>query len=362
MDKWSIGLMSGTSLDGIDAALIKSDGITISEFGPSTTIAYDDAFRERLRRVFGRTSRTDEITKIEEELTLRHGDAVVELLRVAQKQANDIEVVGFHGQTIMHDPLIGRTWQLGDGVLLANKLNIPVVFDFRTNDVLAGGEGAPLAPVYHQALAENLEKPIAFLNIGGVANITIVGDNDQMMAFDTGPGNALIDDLLLKYNGQKMDVDGAMAAAGVADQKVVDAFLNHPYFRQLPPKSLDRDDFSPNLVDHLTIEDGAATLTAMTIEAVRLGIEQMPLQPRKILVCGGGRHNPTMMYLLDQVFDVPVVPVEAKGWDGDGMEAQAFAFMALRNMKNLPISFPNTTNAPRPLEGGVIAFPKEVNV
>ena len=353
MSEWAIGLMSGTSLDGIDAALIKSDGINISEFGNAITINYSDDFRNRLRAIFGQTIKTDEISELEQQLTIYHVAAVKELLKISYMQASDIDVIGFHGQTIFHDPSMDKTWQLGDGALLAKKTNIDVIYDFRSNDVKHGGEGAPLAPIYHLALAEKLQKPLAFINIGGVANITVIDENNGLIAFDTGTGNGLIDDFIFKHTGKKFDEDGKIAAAGKVDYNFVAKFLSHEYFNKTPPKSLDRDQFVIDLPVDISLEDGAATLCAISVAAIKLAVEDIKDKPNEILICGGGRHNKYMMDMLSKSLDIRVYAVEHKGFNGDAIEAQAFAYMALRHQKNLPISFPKTTGVAMPLQGGI---------
>ncbi len=227
-----------------------------------------------------------------------------------------------------------------------------MVADFRSADVAAGGEGAPLAPLYHAALAASLPKPIAILNLGGVGNVTWIGEAGEILAFDTGPGNALIDDWVRRHTGAAADVDGALARAGRASAAHVARFLQHPYFTRLPPKSLDRDDFPDALPDGLSLEDGAATLTEMTAAAVATGCRHFPVPAREWLVCGGGRHNPALMAALARRLGMPVRPVEAVGWNGDALEAQAFAYLAVRSAAGLPLSLPSTTGVPRPMPGG----------
>lgn len=345
----AIGLMSGTSLDGIDAARIDTDGKTIQAFGPSLTLAYDEDFRARLRAVLGGAG---PVAEIERDLTLRHAQAVRALLA---EDGGTVDLVGFHGQTILHRPQERRTWQIGDGALLAQELGVDVVADFRQADVAAGGQGAPLVPLYHAALAGNLDKPLAVLNIGGVANLTSLGSDGSIQAFDTGPGNALLDDWLLAQTGQPFDRDGRLARSGSVDPLALDRFVAHPYFARPGPKSLDRDDFAQlatTLVAGRSPADGAATLAALTIKAVALALRHLPERPRRWLVCGGGRKNPFLMAGLAAELGVPVEPVERQGWDGDALEAQAFGFLAVRALKGLPLTLPTTTGAPRPLSGG----------
>lgn len=354
---WTIGLMSGTSLDGIDAALLKSDGHRVLAFGPRLTLDYDEVFREELRAVLGGEGPVD---TVERTLTLRHAEAVHELLVQAGLAREEIALLGFHGHTILHAPDQGRTWQIGDAALLARETGIDVVADFRSQDVSLGGQGAPFAPLFHAALARDLEKPLAVLNIGGVANVTWIaapaadsgGDEEHLLACDTGPGNALINDWVERRTGYPMDKGGALARAGRIDADALNALLDHAYFGQALPKSLDRDDFDPAPLAALSLEDGAATLTAFTAAAVAAVVPQLPVPPGRWLVTGGGRHNPTMMEQLRKRLAVPVETVEAVGWDGDALEAQAFAYLAVRSRLGLPLSLPGTTGVKQATTGG----------
>jgi len=340
--------MSGTSLDGIDVAVIDTDGERRVAAGPSMTVSYPPEFRERLRGVLGGTS---PVAEVEAELTRLHADAVAAFR--AQHPGAVFDLIGFHGHTILHRPDERRTWQIGDGALLARLTGTDVVADFRGADVLAGGEGAPLAPLYHAALAAARPKPLAVLNIGGVANVTWIGEGaDAIVAFDTGPGNALLDDWVRRHTGALADFDGRLARAGTASAAHVARFLENPYFARRPPKSLDRDDFPDAAPDGLSVADGAATLVEMTSAAVESGLRHLPAAPREWLVCGGGRRNPAIMDALARRFGLPVQPVEAAGWDGDALEAQAFAYLAVRSLRRLPLSLPTTTGVPRPLSGG----------
>ncbi len=356
----ALGLMSGTSLDGVDAALVLTDGQEVAAQGASLTLAYDPPFRAALRAILGSSEDSAEVRAVERELTLIHAQAVRALLDKAHLKPGDVDVVGFHGHTILHRPAEGRTWQIGDGALLAREIGIPVVNDFRTADVAAGGQGAPLVPVVHQALAAHLEKPVAILNLGGVGNLTWLGEGGAILAFDTGPGNALIDDWALKHTGRPVDEHGALALAGRANPERVAEFAAHPYFAARPPKSLDRDDFrhfAEGLVANLPATHGAATLTAFTAEAVAQAVPHLPERPKRWLVCGGGRLNPAIMAELAARLGVPVEQVDLEGWDGDALEAQAFAVLAIRSLKGLPLTFPTTTGCPRPVGGGVLHQP-----
>lgn len=356
----ALGLMSGTSLDGIDAALITTDGVAVQAFGASLTAPYDAGFRAGLRACLGEKASPETIAAVEAELTDRHAAVVRQLLERAGIEARDVGVIGFHGHTIAHRPEDRYTRQIGDGDRLAEALGIPVVFDLRSADVAAGGQGAPLASTLHMALAAAVPGPLAVLNIGGVANVTWLSGNDAgPLAFDTGPGNALMDDWMHRHTGQVCDTDGVTAAAGVVDTDILGRLMTHAYFSEQPPKSLDRDDFAARAeaVAGLSLADGAATLTAFTVESVAVASRWFPDPVKRWLVCGGGRHNPTVMQRLQARLGVPVEAVEAVGWDGDALEAQAFAFLAVRSLRGLPVTYPGTTGAPQPLTGGRLARP-----
>ena len=350
--------MSGTSLDGIDVGAIATDGRQRVSAGPALTVAYPEAFRERLRGVLGGVGGVGEVAAVEAELTRLHAAAVADFR--ARYPETAFSLIGFHGHTILHRPQERRTWQIGDGALLARLTGCDVVADFRSADVAAGGEGAPLAPLYHAALAATLTKPLAVLNLGGVGNVTWIGpganDNpDDILAFDTGPGNALIDDWVRRHTGQAADFGGALAQAGKASQAHISRFLEAPFFDRPPPKSLDRDDFRGFLPDELSLADGAATLTEMTAAAVAAATRYFAAPVREWLVCGGGRRNPALMSALTRRLAVPVRPVEDVGWNGDALEAQAFAYLAVRSLEDLPLSLPSTTglpNASRPVDFG----------
>jgi len=350
----AIGLMSGTSLDGVDAALVETDGEAELRWGPALTIAYDNTLRERLRRALGGRS---PVKAIERALTLAHAEVVVAVLAKAGCAADQIDVVGFHGQTIVHRPAEGVTWQIGDAALLAARTHIDIVADFRSADVAAGGQGAPLVPVFHRALAAPLERPVAVLNIGGVANVTWIGRQDgadaEMLAFDTGPGNALIDDWMLAHTGRPVDEHGAAAARGKTDATILGRLLDHEYFARRPPKSLDRNAFDPTLVEKLSTEDGAATLTAFTAAAAAAARRHFPEPALTWIVTGGGRRNPTLMAELGRAMQGTAIrAAEDVGWDGDALEAQAFAYLAVRSRRGLPLSFPTTTGVKQPMPGG----------
>jgi anhydro-N-acetylmuramic acid kinase len=352
----TIGLMSGTSLDGVDAAWLDTDGRTVTAFGPTLTVPYDDVLRRDLRTILdlapALAPEDPRLVSATERLTGYHIQAVEALGRPA-------DLIGFHGQTILHQPHRRRTWQIGDAAALARRLGVPVAHDFRSADVAAGGQGAPFVPVYHAALAADLPKPLAILNIGGVANVTWIGGDGALLAFDTGPGNGLLDDWVFRHTGQAFDRDGALAHSGQVDMNVLARLVAHSYFGLPGPKSLDRLDFAKALADSglsgLTAADGAATLTRFTVAAIAAA--KFPEPPTHWLVCGGGRLNPLLMDGLRQSLASPVEPVEAVGWNGDALEAQCFGFLAARVVSGLPLSYPSTTGVPAPTPGGRIAKP-----
>ena len=351
---WALGMMSGTSLDGVDAALIETDGVTVSDFGPWRTAPYSDDLRERLRAVIaGRGERAE----AEHALTAFHADAAEALLAEAGLCRDEVALAGFHGHTVRHDPDAGFTDQIGDGAALARRLGIDVVNDFRSNDVAAGGQGAPLVPLFHAALARRsgLTAPLAVLNLGGVANVTWIGGptEEDLLAFDTGPGCALIDDWVRQRTGAALDRDGRLARSGAVDRAALDALLAHSYFDAEAPKSLDRNAFDPAPVSGLSAGDGAATLVAFTVEAVRRALAHMPAAPLRWLVTGGGRHNPALMAALAERLGAPCDAVERVGWQGDALEAQAFGYLAVRSRWGLALSLPRTTGVPHPVSGGV---------
>jgi len=358
----ALGLMSGTSADGIDVAIIETDGERVTSFGPSETFPYPDDLGERLRALYGcKPDVADpQVQDAVDDLTDAHADAVITMLAQSGMMGPKIDVIGFHGQTIWHDPDNGLTVQLGDAQRLANETGRPVVFDFRSADVAAGGQGAPLAPLYHAALAADMVKPVAVLNLGGVANVTVIGpEEDAIQAFDTGPANALIDDWVRLAGHGNYDENGKLAARGRIDESILASLLEHPYFVAPTPKSLDRQAFSLDLVSDLSPEDGAATLTAFTAHATAKSVLLMTETPVRWLVTGGGRHNPVLMKQLGEALGRPVEPVEAVGWNGDALEAQAFAFLAVRSVRELPLSLPQTTGVPHPLTGGSLFEPIE---
>ena len=355
----SIGLISGTSADGIDAALVETDGEVVFATGAALTHPYPAELRRELLDLMRdpRRAEHDPLTALEAAVTEANADAARALLGRAGLDASTVDVLGLHGQTVLHRPERRFTRQLGDGAALHHALGIPVVNRFRHADLAAGGQGAPLAPLYHAALAEGLlsddqGKLLAVLNLGGVANVTLAAKGG-LLAFDTGPASALLDDWVCRHTGAPYDADGRIAAAGTVDTGRLAALLAHPYFDLPPPKSLDRNAFPLAAVEGLSLEDGAATLAAFTVCSVARAREHLEAVPGRWLVGGGGRHNPTLMALLREALaPAAVEPVEAAGWDGDALEAQAFAFLAVRSLRGLPLSLPGTTGAPYPMPGG----------
>jgi len=352
----AIGLMSGTSLDGIDVALIETDGERVTAFGPASTSPYGGVLRQRIADVLRAEERTEEITSLERDLTDANADAVDAFLRENGIEHGSVDLIGYHGQTINHRPDLGWTWQLGDGARLAEKTGIACVFDLRGADVAAGGQGAPLAPVYHRALSSEIEMPVCVLNLGGVANVTYLPSPESgPIAFDTGPASAMLDDWISGRGAGDCDLDGSISARGTVDQAVLSVMMDNPYFSAPYPKSLDRNDFDSGPIGELSLADGAATLAAFTVESVSVGIELLPANPVQVLVTGGGRHNPTLIKGLERRLGLPVRSVESVGWNGDQLEAQAFAFMAVRSRLDLPISFPGTTGVSLAMSGGRFA-------
>ena len=365
----AIGLMSGTSYDGVDVALIETDGEEISSLGPTGYRPYSDQERDLLRRAIAvatnlgdRTERPKILAQVEELVTDMHAEAVEAFLAANGMAASAVGVVGFHGQTVLHRPDRGLTVQIGNGPALAARLGIPVVYDFRAADVAAGGQGAPVVPVFHRALVRQLKRahPVGVLNLGGVANVTFIDGNVELIAFDTGPGNALIDDFVRMRTGQPRDDDGRTAAAGKVDEDAVARVLKHPFFAKAPPKSLDRNAFrhwamEEGRLAEKSTEDALATLTAVTAASVAHATKVLPRAPAGWLVAGGGTRNPTLMRMLAQrLAPVSIETAGAVGWSADALEAQAFAYLAVRTLKGLPLTFPTTTGVPRPLTGGVL--------
>jgi anhydro-N-acetylmuramic acid kinase len=362
----AIGLMSGTSLDGIDLAFVETDGEARVTLGPFSTRPYSEAERRLLRAALADaralTSAGDRpgiLPQAEAFLTRAHAEAVRTFCKDQSIDLASVDLVGFHGQTVLHRPEAGLTVQIGDGQGLAEELGRPVVFDFRSADVAAGGQGAPLVPVFHRALAAQADLPerVAFLNIGGVANATLLHGEADPVACDTGPGNALLDDFVLARTGAAYDEGGALAASGTPDEALLARWLAHPFFSAPPPKSLDRNAFDASGVENLSDADGAATLTAFTARAVASLLPHLKAPPKLWITCGGGARNKTLLSMLANDLSADVRASDEFGWDAGAIEAQAFAYLAVRTKRALPLTFPTTTGAPRPLSGGRLAKP-----
>ncbi len=355
----AIGLMSGTSLDGaIDVALIETDGHGFVRPLRYYAHPYDIKIRNNVRSCFGKIAYDDQVMEVEKLVTRAHIDAVKAL-------GEGADIIGFHGQTITHDPDNGFTWQIGDASALARAVGIDVIADMRQADIKAGGQGAPLLPLYHQALLSDYKKPVAILNLGGVANITYIPSHNpcthsrhprecrDLIAFDCGTANALMDDFMFKRTGKAFDKGGALASKGAVDKSIVEQFLSHPYFDKIPPKSLDRDAWSIDIVEALSDADGMATLLEMSVAGVARAMDYFSEKPSHIYVAGGGRKNDFMMNRLAKVLGTRVIPIDNLGWNGDATEAEGFGYLAVRSLLGLPITLPSTTGVSRPLSGGV---------
>lgn len=367
----AIGLMSGTSMDGIDVALVKTDGERLIERGASAGFSYDPAFRRHLQRALetakaigSREERPGDLAEIERELTLRHADAVRTFLRDHELAAGAVDVIGFHGQTVLHRPDHSLTVQIGDGELLARETGIPVVFDMRANDMVHGGQGAPLIPVYHAALAQTLSSenafPVAFVNIGGISNLTYVGSGGEIIAFDSGPGNTLIDQWVEAHAGIPFDQGGMIASEGRVIEGLADRYLSHPFFTDRKRRSLDRNDFQPPTGVDASLEDGARTLAHVTAAAIVKSAGHLPEAPLTYVVCGGGRLNQTIMGDLAGLAaadGAKVIVAEEANLNGDSMEAEAWAYLAVRSLEGLPLTFPGTTGVKEAVTGGVLTRP-----
>jgi anhydro-N-acetylmuramic acid kinase len=357
---WKIvGTISGTSADGIDLAEIETDGITVSRFGPAETTAYRPEVKRRvLETAASKGQGRESWPGLAQAVTQDHADAIRGYL---DRNALQPDSIVFHGQTVWHDPKAGETVQLGDPQALANALNLPVIGEVRLADMAAGGEGAPLVPVYHQALAKTLvgvdREPLCFLNIGGVSNLTYIDGND-LLAFDIGPGNALLDDWVRRHGAGDFDKGGEISARGQTDEVRLREALKHPFLSEPGPKSLDRYSFSGSFVEDLTLEDGAATLLAFTAETITKAEALLPKKPKLWLVCGGGRLNPVLMMALDKRLAGDVVSADDYQIDGDALEAQAMAFLGARLKAGLPTTFPDTTGVSKPVVGGKLFSPE----
>ena len=356
---WCVGMMSGTSLDGIDVAAIETDGKKVFQKTEGVTYPYTPAFQEKIQNILGEITPTKETQVVEKELTELHAKAFEKYIKKIGFSKKDVDLIGFHGHTIMHRPPSRykdpSTWQIGDGQLLREKTGVPVVYNMRTNDLAHGGEGAPLVPLYQKALTEGFDLPLAIINIGGISNVAWIGPENKVLAFDMGPGNSLLDQWVFQKTQKKFDEDGALARAGHVHDKILQNFMTHPYFFQKPPKSLDRLDFNLESVQELPTEDGAATLVGVTAQSIEKGTKFLPQKPQQYILTGGGRHNKHLVKRISDVLaPIPVKTAEALGWDGDFMEAEAFAYLAVRALKKYPLTLPTTTGVEKPISGGVL--------
>ncbi len=361
----ALGAMTGTSMDAIDLAYLETDGRRTLKFGPSGSYPFSEDDRALLRRAVAaaqglrrREERPGPLAEADELVTRRHIEAVTDFLARNALDPAAVDLIGFHGQTVLHRPENRLTVQIGNGEFLAREVGIDVAYDLRAADMAAGGQGAPLVPVYHQALAEasGVAEPMLFVNIGGVANMSFVAPDDDPIACDVGPGNALLDDLMLARTGAAMDEGGACALAGKVDERALADLMSHPFFALEPPKSLDRNAFDSTPVASLSLPDAAATLVAFTASAILAPFAFLPAEPRLVVVCGGGARNPALIEALARRAPCPVRRAEEFGWDSQAIEAQAFAFLGVRSVKGLPLTFPTTTGVAEPTSGGALAW------
>lgn len=367
----ALGLMSGTSMDGIDLAVLRTDGVSTLKIGPGLSVPYEAGFRKRLegaletaKAIRIRDERPGDLAAIERELTLLHADAVNRFLASDVARWGRPQLVGFHGQTVLHRPHIGLTVQIGDGGLLAARTGLPVVYDMRANDMAHGGQGAPLVPAYHAVLARSLPPPFAgrypvvFVNIGGISNISYIPERGDPVAFDTGPGNALIDQWVAREGGVPFDADGAIASEGAVHWNIVADYLENPFFARDGAKSLDRNDFTLAGVEGLELADGARTLAALSAEAIMKAADHLPERPGLWIVSGGGRKNPHILAnLREKAEGAEVIPAEDVGLSGDFTEAEAWAYLAVRATRQLPLTWPSTTGCREAVTGGILAKP-----
>ena len=367
--KTAIGLMSGTSMDGIDAALIESDGENIVNIIGHLSCEYDSAFRKKLKSTLDEVTnvvKRDELPRsvlnVGNELTIKHAFAVNQLLKKYSILPSEVDLIGFHGQTILHKPEIGLTIQIGDGAMLAQKCGIDVVYDLRSNDMKHGGQGAPLVPVYHRALAlkltDRLDFPVAFINIGGISNLTFVGKNNELYAFDCGPGNGLIDQWMYFRTGSPMDRNGEAGLHGTVNEGIVNSYSRHPFFNQKKPGSLDWRSFKPLTDKAVSVEDGAASLSFVTAYGIVNSFRHLPVYPRTLVLSGGGAYNGAIIKSLEELtqkYGIITLTAQSLGLSSNFIEAEAWAYLAIRSIYNLPITFPTTTGCLTPQSGGRLA-------
>ena len=355
-----IGLMSGTSLDGVDASIIKTDGVDVFDFGSSINVPYGDELRAKLQKLLNSSvdvvNDLEFINNLEKEFTLFNAKVVEELLL---DYDGKIDLIGFSDLTFHHDPKNHISYQLGDGQLLSDLTQIKVVNRFRTADVRLGGQGSPLIPIFYSALTSKMQKPVVVLNIGGISSVSWFGQNGEMLAFDSGVGNGVINDWILKHSGEQIDYNGRFAAMGKVDEQVLSCLMRHKYFDVLPPKSVDVNIFKEKLenLEGLSIEDGAATATAFVAESITSSLKKyVEEMPKEIIITGGGAKNPTLMRMIRQrLSGIEVVSAADVDWDVSALEAQAFAFLATRRLSYMPNSFPTTTGVIEPTIGGEVS-------
>ncbi len=360
--------MSGTSLDAVDASIVLTDGEKVLEFGPTAERTYTDEERAILAKAVQAAIAWNwqgeppeaEFSAARDVLTKTHADAYREAVSKCTADQRPV-LAGIHGQTVLHRAptasVKGATLQIVDQAAIAEVFGIPVGYDFRSTDVAAGGQGAPLAPIYHKALCHDVDGPVAVLNLGGVANLTFVDQSSPLLGFDCGPANGPIDEWIEQHGKGRFDANGALAMAGKVDEKALQQWMSNDWFNAPLPKSLDRFDFSARLAKGMSLEDGAATLTAFSASGVAKGLTLFPSAVKKVIACGGGRRNPALMRELAARCLCPVVTAEDMGWRGDSIEAEAFALLAVRTLRGLPISFPGTTGAAEPRPGGLLVQP-----
>ncbi len=350
MSKIAVGMMSGTSCDGVDVAILKTDGESKIEFLGGSTLPYSDDLRMRLQEASQHDVPVVELLRLEKEVTEHHVLAARQILSENSSTAKKIHLVGFHGHTVRHLPSEGLTLQIGNPWTLARELDIPIVSDFRRCDMAASGQGAPLVAMFHRALFADEPRPTLVLNLGGVANVTWLGERDEIIAGDTGPGCGLIDEWAQAMADLPHDRDGQLASTGTVHHETVEAAFETPFFARPLPKAADRYDFDHVDVSGLSIEDGAATLCAVTTEAIFRAVKKLPSMPERMWVTGGGVHHPVIMRMLEERFG-EIKNVRERGLNPDTLEAECFAWLAVRHQKQLPLTIPETTGCEKPVSG-----------
>ena len=362
----AIGLNSGAALDGVSAALLRTNGEDVIEVGSSRFFPYDRDMKIALRRAekaaLEHRDGAADIGKASKDVTDFHVVAVDEFLNAAGLKRTAIDIVGFHGHTIFHRPKrtpesAGRTWQIGDGRVLAEETKIDVVNGFRDADISAGGEGGPIASIYFAALAKSLEPDgaVGVIDLGRISSVTYVPKTDSpldILAFDAGPGAALIDEWVALKTGEPMDFDGELARSGKVHSDILRMMLLNPYVRRKPPKALEKSDFKIEAVLNLSVADGAATLTALTAACIRASLPHLPAAPNDWIIVGGARRNLALTDAIGMALDADIHTAESLGWRGDDLDAQAVAYLAVRSLRKLPLTYPRTTRTPRPTLGG----------